>query len=167
MSEMPSPLSEEAQLAHDVLRDILRHMAFPAAVEVTEDAEQIVLTMTSEQSMGVLIGKGGQTLNAIELLVRTIAQTRLHTLDKHIVVDAEGYRERHAEQLREIARQAAQQVLDTEEPVPLEPMTPRDRRTVHMAIAEIDGVVSASAGVEPYRHVLVCLPGQYKESDEG
>lgn len=90
-------------------------------------------------------------------------QTKLHDVKKHIMVDAEGYRGRHANSLEDIARQAAEQVLASGEPVPLEPMSPRDRRTVHMALAEIDGVASVSAGEDPYRHVVVCLPGQCEE----
>ena len=164
MSDMTAtPLSQEAQIARQVLQEILQHMDFAAEVEVQEQPEQIMLTMVSDRPMGLLIGKGGQTLNAIELLVRTITQTKLQALERHIVVDAEGYRARHAERLEEAARLAARQVLETGESIPMEPMNPRDRRTVHMAIAEIEGVASTSAGEEPYRHVVVCLPGQCEE----
>jgi len=159
MSEM-TPISDEATTARQVLNDILQQMGFAASVEVEETPEQILLTMTSDRPMGLLIGKGGQTLNAIELLVRTITQTKLHTLGKHVVVDAEGYRARQSERLQDIARQAAEQVLATGEPVPLEPMSPRDRRTVHMTLVEIEGVESTSVGEEPYRHIVVSLPGQ-------
>lgn len=167
MSEITPPLSEEAIVARQVLQEILQHMKFDAQVEAQEDPEQVLLTMVSTQPMGLLIGKGGQTLNAIELLVRTITQTRLHSLERHVVVDAEGYRGRHTDRLSELARQAAQRVQETGEPVPMEPMNPRDRRTVHMAIAEIEGVRSVSAGEDPYRHVVVCLPGQCEEGEEG
>jgi spoIIIJ-associated protein len=159
MSDM-IPLSEEATTARQVLQDILLHMTFEATIEAEESSEQIVLTMNSDRPMGLLIGKGGQTLNAIELLVRTITQTRLHALGKHIVVDAEGYRARQSERLQEMARQAASQVLATGEPVPMEPMSPRDRRTVHMTLVDIEGVESTSVGEEPYRHIVVSLPGQ-------
>jgi spoIIIJ-associated protein len=153
-------------VARQVLQEILQHMNFAARVDVQENPEQVMLTMVSDQPMGLLIGKGGQTLNAIELLVRTIVQTKIHTLERHIVVDAEGYRARHSERLEELARQAAQKVQESGEPVPMEPMNPRDRRTVHMAIAEIEGVASVSAGEEPYRHVVICLPGQCEEGNE-
>jgi len=158
MSDEMIPLSDEATTACQVLQDILQHMSFDAAIAVEETPEQILLTMTSDQPMGLLIGKGGQTLNAIELLVRTITQTKLHAPGKHVVVDAEGYRARQTERLEELARQTARQVLETGEPVPLEPMSPRDRRTVHMTLAEIEGVESTSVGEEPYRHIVVSLP---------
>jgi len=159
MSEI-TPISDEATTARQVLCEILRQMGFEAAVEMEETPEQILLTMSSERPMGLLIGKGGQTLNAIELLVRTITQTKLRSPGKHIELDAEGYRARQAERLRDMARQAAEQVLATGEPVPLEPMSPRDRRTVHMTLVEIEGVESTSVGEEPYRHIVVSLPGQ-------
>jgi len=159
MSEI-TPFSDEAQVARQILQEMLQQMGFEATIEVEETPEQIDLTLISDRPMGLLIGKGGQTLNAIELLVRTITQTKLHTLEKHIMVDAEGYRARHAEWLQGLARQAAEQVLATGEPVPMEPMSPRDRRTVHMTLAEIEGVESVSVGEEPYRHIVICLPGQ-------
>ena len=164
MSET-TPVSNEGQVARQVLQEILQHMSFDATIDVEESPEQIMLTMVSEHPMGLLIGKGGQTLNAIELLVRTITQTKIHSLEKHIVIDAEGYRARHTDRMQELARQAAQQVLETGESVPLEPMSPRDRRTVHMTLAEIDGVESTSVGEEPYRHIVVCLPGQGAEGE--
>ena len=160
-----TPLSNEGQVARQVLQEILQHMGFDASIDAEESPEQITLTMVSEQPMGLLIGKGGQTLNAIELLVRTITQTKIHTLEKHIVIDAEGYRARHTDRLQDLARQAAQQVLETGEAVPMEPMSPRDRRTVHMTLAEIDGVESTSVGEEPYRHIVVSLPGQGEQGE--
>ena len=153
MTEMP--LSGEAELAQQVLQETVRLMGFPATVSATEEPEQIVLTLTSDEPMGLLIGKGGQTLNAIELVVRTIVEQKLHHAEKRIVIDAEGYRARHAERLEQMAREAAQRVLDTGEPFAMEPMNARDRRTVHMTIAEIPGVASESHGEDPFRHLVI------------
>lgn len=159
-------MSPHAQIACEVLTEILKRMEFPGTIEVAETPEQITLTMVSDQPMGLLIGKGGQTLNAIELVVKTIVQTKAHSVQQHIVVDAEGYRDRHADRLGEIARAAVARVKETGEAVPLEPMNPRDRRTIHMVLAEIDGVESVSAGEEPFRHIVVCLPGQCGEDNK-
>ena len=164
MSEM-TPLSEDALIAQEVMQAILREMAFPAEVTVSETPEQIQLTLSSEQPMGLLIGRNGQTLNAIELLVKTIAQHKLHMFHRHLLVDAEGYRQHQTDRLEETARQAANEVLDTGESVSLEAMNARDRRTVHMTIAEIEGVSSFSVGEEPYRHLVICLPGQEEKED--
>jgi len=156
-------LSEEAPIAQSVLSDILREMGFPAAVDVEETPDQIILTVTSEQPLGLLIGKGGQTLNAMELIVKQITQHRMKGHGKHLMIDAEGYRERHAERLRELARDVADRVVESGEAISMEPMNARDRRTVHMVVSEIDGIATYSAGEDPYRYVVVCLPGQEPE----
>jgi len=160
-----TPLTEEALLAQGVLQEMLQKMDFPAQVAVSETSEQILLTMHSDEPMGLLIGRNGQTLNAIELLVKTITQHKLKHFHRHLLVDAEGYRQRQTDRLETTAREAAEQVLATGEPVELEPMNARDRRTIHMVIAGIDGVSSYSIGEDPYRHLVLCLPGQ--EAGEG
>jgi len=162
----PASLSEEAQTALEVLEEILRQMSFPATVEVSETSDQVLLNMTSNEPLGLLIGKGGQTLNALELLIRTITQQKLHIHGKRVVVDAEGYRTRQTQRLVDMAHAAARQVLESGECVPLEPMTARDRRTVHMAALEIEGVESFSVGEEPYRHIVLCPPGEKPEGAE-
>jgi len=155
----PASISPEAELAQKVLRETLRLMDFSATVEIEETPEQILLTLISDQPMGVLIGKSGQTLNALELVVRTIVEHQLRSAEKRIVIDAEGYRQRHADHLRETARAAAQRVLDTGEPFAMEPMNARDRRTVHTEITEIAGLATESAGEDPFRHIVIRLAG--------
>ncbi|OPZ83557.1 MAG: R3H domain protein [bacterium ADurb.Bin429] len=159
------PLSEQAAIAKEVVETVVDYLDFPVpvAVEVREDDEQVSVSITSEEPLGVLIGKGGQTLNALEMIVKEIVFHRTGARGKHIMLDAEGYRERQTESLRELARENAQRVLDTGESVALEPMTARDRRTVHMALADIEGVSSFSVGEEPHRHLVICLPGQEAE----
>ncbi|HEY3377975.1 MAG TPA: R3H domain-containing nucleic acid-binding protein [Armatimonadota bacterium] len=161
MSES-TPLSEQAQVAEAALREMLRQMEFPAPVtiDVSETPEQITLAMHSEQPLGVLIGKGGQTLNALELLVTLIARHKTDAYGKRVVLDAEGYRGQQTGRIEEIARAAAHRVLESGENVELEPMNARDRRTAHMAISEIEGVSTVSIGEEPYRRLVVSLPGQ-------
>lgn len=161
MSESTPQLSEFAEAAHRVLQEIIREMAFPGQVDisVTETPEQVMLAISSEEPLGVLIGQGGQTLNALELLVRTMAQHKTASHGKAITVDAEGFRTQQVDQMTVVARAAAEEAIATGEPVALDPMTPRDRRTVHMVIAEIPGVVSDSAGEEPNRHIVVYPEG--------
>lgn len=156
------PLSEQAQVAKAVLTEMLRQMDFPgeAFVSVAETAEQITLSMQSEEPLGLLIGKAGQTLNAIELLVTLITRHKTQEYGKRLVVDAEQYRAQQTRRIEDIAQAAAEKVRATGESVALEPMNARDRRTVHMVVAEIEGLCSTSVGEEPYRHLVICLPGQ-------
>ncbi|HOF88229.1 MAG TPA: R3H domain-containing nucleic acid-binding protein [Armatimonadota bacterium] len=156
------PLSDQAAIAKEVVENVVDYLDFatPVAVDVREDDEQISVSLTGEEPLGVLIGKGGQTLNALEMIVKEIVFHRTGARGKHIMLDAEGYRARQTERLREVARENARRVLETGEAVALEPMTARDRRTAHMALAEIEGVSSFSVGEEPHRHLVICLPGQ-------
>ncbi|MHB9026182.1 MAG: Jag family protein [Armatimonadota bacterium] len=163
MTEEQTPVFDQAQVAREVLETILREMVFPSAVEVEETEEQVVLTITSEAPMGLLIGKGGQTLNALELIVKQITQHKTGSYGKHLVLDAEGYRTRTADRLTELAQETAERVRDLGETVELEPMSPRDRRTVHLALQEAEGVETYSKGDDPYRRVVVCPAGQKPE----
>lgn len=161
MSE-PTPLSEQAQVAQDVLNEMIRQMEFPAPVSIqaSETAEQVTLDLHSEEPLGILIGKGGQTLNAIELLVTLITRHKTGSYGKRLVVDAEGYRKQQSVRIEEMAQAAAQHVLESGESEELPAMNARDRRVAHMAIADIEGVQSTSIGEEPYRRLVICLPGQ-------
>lgn len=156
-------VSEQAVLAQRVLLDMLYEMNYPSEVDIAETDEEIVLTITSSQPPGILIGKGGQTLDAVEMLVKQIVHHKTQAYGKHIQVDAEGYRAQHAEKLRELARKTALEVLESGESISLHPMTPRDRRNVHMAVLEVEGLETFSVGEEPYRHIVICLTGQRPE----
>lgn len=166
MSEM-APLSQQAQVAREVLEEMLRQMEFPApvSVAVTETPEQVALALSSEEPLGILIGKGGQTLNAVELLVTLITRHKTDEYGKRLVIDAEGYREQQSARIEEVAREAAQRVLETGENQELPPMNARDRRVAHMAVSELEGVATVSVGEELYRHLVICLPGQEPVAD--
>ena len=167
MSES-TPLTEQAIVAKAALQEMLLQMEFPGPVtiEASETEDQIMLSLHSEEPLGMLIGKGGQTLNAIELLITLIARNKTGEYGKRLQIDAEGYRQQQSQRIEEIAHAAAQQVLDTGESVVLEPMNARDRRIAHMTVAEIEGVKTVSVGEEPYRHLVICLPGQEPPEDE-
>jgi spoIIIJ-associated protein len=158
---------EEGEMARGILVDILGKMGFPGTVEMTETPEQVVLTVSSEEPLALLIGKGGQTLNALELLVRTITQNKRHAYGKHITVDAEGYRAQHTGRLEELAREAAQRVKESATPITMDPMPARDRRTVHMTAVETPGITTYSTGEEPYRRVVIIPEGYETEEEQG
>jgi spoIIIJ-associated protein len=167
MSESTPP-SDQARVADAAVQEMLRQMEFsaPVTITVTETEEQVTLTLTSDVSLDALIGKGGQTLNAIEMLVTLIARHKTEAYGKRLVLDAEGFRAKQTARIEEVTREAIARVLDTGETVPLEPMNARDRRIAHMVISEAEGVSGGSVGEEPYRHLVVCLPGQEPEDRE-
>lgn len=161
---LPEDASIE-EIAVAALEAILAHMAMPALVEVVEPtseetAEEEPLTLNirteSEQALSLLIGRRGETLSALQLLVNLIVakQTGHH---ERIIVDAEGYRLRREENLRSMAMRVAAQVRRSGHPVTLEAMPPAERRIVHMTLAETDDIGTESTGEGDQRRVVVSL----------
>lgn len=124
-------------------------------VHVAEDEDQVSLTMTSEGPLDALIGKSAQVLNALEMITALIVRQKIHAYGKRMVVDADGYRAQQEERLAELARATVEKVLASGEPVALDPMNARDRRIVHTAVTEMEGISTTSEGEDPYRHVVV------------
>jgi spoIIIJ-associated protein len=161
---LPDDASIE-EIAVAALEAILAHMAMPALVEVVEPtseetAEEEPLTLNirtqSEQALSLLIGRRGETLSALQLLVNLIVakQTDHH---ERIIVDAEGYRLRREDNLRSMAMRVAAQVRRSGHPVTLEAMPPNERRIVHMTLAETDDIGTESTGEGDQRRVVVSL----------
>ena len=132
-------------------------MGLRCTVDVHESDDAVTATCTGGE-LGLLIGKHGQTIDALQYLVNAIV-ARGPFERKRVVVDAAGYRDRRRQTLDGLAVRAADQVVATGQPVDLEAMTSVERRLVHERLKEYPGVATASEGTEPYRHVVV-LPAQ-------
>jgi spoIIIJ-associated protein len=109
----------------------------------------------SGSELGLLVGPGGRTLNAIQDLARVSAQRRLGDHETRLRVDVAGYRERREAALAAFARDVAEQVRASGTPRSLEPMTSSDRKVVHDVLNEEDGVSSRSVGEDPDRRIIV------------
>ena len=113
--------------------------------------------------VGVLIGRRGSTLDAVQYIVNLAAGNYWRQLEAsghpreriRIIVDAEGYRHRREASLKRLARSVADRVVREGEDIRLEPMNPMERRIVHIAIQECEGVESFSEGKDPFRYVVV------------
>ncbi len=105
--------------------------------------------------LGILIGRHGQTIDAIQYLANVIAWRAHGEERKDVVVDAAGYRDRRRATLESLARRSADQAKATGRPVELEPMTSIERRIVHLCLKELAGVSTRSEGEEPHRYVVV------------
>jgi len=127
-------------------------------VDVHEDAAAIVVTC-SAADVALLIGRHGQTIDAVQYLLNAIAHRAYGDERKEVVVDAAGYRERRRAALELLAERAAQQVRASGERVELEPMTAVERKVVHLKLQELAGVQTSSEGTEPNRYVVV-LPAR-------
>jgi spoIIIJ-associated protein len=146
-------LDEEADAAADFLEGLLDAMDLPGdlRIRVHEDHAEVEVV---EIGSGALIGRRGQTLEAIQELVRCALQREFQRRSR-VKIDAEGYRSRRLEKLLEKAEEAIEAVLDGAEPERLEPMDVFERKAVHQLVAEYDGVSSRSQGREPARRVII------------
>ena len=105
------------------------------------------------QDLGVLIGRHGQTIDAVQYLASAVLFRS--GVQKNVVVDAAGYRSRRQATLETLALRAARQAAERGEPVALEPMTASERRIVHETLKDDPAVETGSEGAEPQRHVVV------------
>jgi len=148
-------IDEEAEAAADLLEGLLDAMDLPGDLRISvQDAHAEVEVIGLEE--GVLIGRRGQTLEAVQELVRTAMQRRFERRSR-VLVDVDGYRARRLEKLLERADEAVQEVLASGASQRLEPMDSIERRLVHQRVAETDGVVSNSHGREPSRRIVIEL----------
>jgi spoIIIJ-associated protein len=148
----PSAESDAEAAARDVVERIAG--AIGASVRTAVVEEDGVVTVTcSGPDLGLLIGRHGQTIDAIQYLANAI--NRAEGRESSVVVDASGYRARRASSLRATARNSAKRALATGRPVELEPMTAVERRIVHESLKDDPEVETSSEGSEPNRYVVV------------
>jgi len=148
---------EESELAADVRALLVRitaEIGVDCRVDIREDEESLV-ALCSGRDLGLLIGKHGQTIDAIQYLVNAIAFRSWPDDRKVIVVDAAGYRARRQASLEALAVRSAERAVRSGEPVELEPMTAVERKVVHVRLKEFDGVETTSEGTEPNRFVVI------------
>ena len=121
-----------------------------------EEEEETVYELATSENYGVLIGRHGETLDAVQYLVRLFANKNTEG-HKKVSINIGDYREKRAESLREFAARSASQVLKYGRNVKLDPMNPYERRIIHTAIQEIEGVTSHSVGYDAERRVIITL----------
>ncbi|MDP9340970.1 MAG: protein jag [Actinomycetota bacterium] len=157
LEEDTEELDDQADVAMDFLEGLFDAMGLPAELESNLDEGTMyvdVWASDSEESMGLLIGRHGQTLEALQDLVRSAVQRK--TGDRcRVVVDVEDYRKRRRSQLVSRAQTAARRVKKSGKPESLEPMNAFERKIVHDAAAEVGGVETASEGQDPDRRVVI------------
>ena len=138
-----------------ILNNLINSTGLEADVYVRDQMEEgsIVFELEGKDS-GLLIGRRGETLSSLEYLVRLMASK---TLDKraNIMIDVEDYRLRRKEKLEDIAKKTAKKVSETGKRITLEPMSAADRRIVHMALADLEDVITQSRGEGLQRKVVI------------
>ena len=150
----PADESELAAEARELIEKIVDGIGVNARVDLEED-DEVITVSCSGPDLGMLIGRHGQTIDAIQYLANA-AMYRGHDEDrKEIVVDAAGYRARRRASLEALAVRSAERAVASGDPVELEPMTAVERKVVHLRLKEFHGVETTSDGTEPNRFVVI------------
>jgi spoIIIJ-associated protein len=146
----------QADAVADFIEELLDRMGIDAIAEPTTHSGHVYVDILDgdEDDMALLIGRHGQTLDAIQEVARTAVGRRLDQRIR-VLVDVEGYRKRHDDRLMEQAREVAERVADSGVEERLDPMNAYERKLVHDVVAGVDGVESVSEGADPDRFVVV------------
>jgi len=160
-----------AEKASDFLLGVLERMGISADIDIKEDEDRTVLEIQTADTE-LVIGRRGVVIDALQHLVNKAVfkerggesgergaerpeKSERGERGKPLIVDAGGFRDKQLERLRSLAQKMATQALETKQIVALQPMSPHDRRIVHMAISEIPGLTTRSEGEGDDRHILV------------
>jgi spoIIIJ-associated protein len=156
----PSRAAEEVS-ASEILKGILDRMGIPGAAIVEAETERGLLLEVSGSNMGRLIGKRGETLDAVQRIVSSAVNKG--TPDRRrIIIDVEKYRAKREESLETLARNTAEKVVKYNRDMHLEPMNAYSRHVIHLALQDNPYVTTHSVGNEPRRCVIISLSGAKK-----
>ncbi|MCL1845113.1 MAG: protein jag [Defluviitaleaceae bacterium] len=144
---------EPIQAVKDFLREVTLAMGLDVKIEANQKDKNLYVNLTCEH-MGILIGKRGQTLDALQYITN-LAVGRHGELQMGVVIDTENYRRRRRDTLESLARTISRKVRDTRQSVKLEPMTRFERHVIHTMLQNDRNVKTHSDGNEPYRHVVI------------
>lgn len=148
------PVEEQAEMAEEFAQGLVEAFGLEGSAEGRADEDRVQVDIDGDD-LGVLIGQDGATMGAIRELVKTALQRQTQGQNARVSIDVGGYNAKRRGALEAFARELAQKALDTGRAQALEPMNPPDRKVVHDAVNEIDGVTTESEGEEPRRRVVI------------
>ena len=151
-----SVVYDPIEIADNFLSKVLSSMNISAVNVVKREGDILIVDIKdiSSTDMGILIGKRGNTLDAIQYLLSLVINKNKDNYIK-VVVDTEGYRAKREETLVRLANKMAEKARYVKRPIKLEPMNPYERRIIHSALQNIPGITTYSEGDEPYRRVVI------------
>ncbi|MBQ2245804.1 MAG: protein jag [Selenomonadales bacterium] len=138
------------------LMDVFAKMNLTVAIEA-EEKEEVVLFDLKGNDLGILIGRHGQTLDALQYLTNLAANKHAGEGRKRIVLDVEDYRKRREETLVRLAQRLANKVKRRNQRIVLEPMSRHERKIIHMALQDDPQIATYSEGEEPYRKIVIAV----------
>lgn len=145
------------------LGEILKIMEIPAECVTSSEEDRITVDLQGPD-MGIIIGRRGETLDALQYLTSLVVNKGEQSYTK-VTVDTENYRQKREETLVRLARKLASKVLKYKRSMSLEPMNPYERRIIHSTLQEFEGVTTSSVGVDPNRKVVVTCEGAAPEQE--
>jgi spoIIIJ-associated protein len=148
-------LEEQGEIGRTFLVGLLAEYGLEATVESRLLDEDTVEIAANGDDLGMLVGPRGSTLAALQDLTRAVVQRQCPSRTDRILVDVAGYRERRSAALKRFSVQIAEEVISSGQEKALEAMSPADRKSVHDAINEMDGVVTRSEGEDPNRYIVI------------
>lgn len=151
MAEQDAAASAVAQVVEAVLRGI----DVDGRLEVSTPEEDALLAHVQTEAPDHVIGRGGQVINAVQYLAVQAAHRAERPTRRRVVVDVNDYRRRRTEALENLAHRAAEEAVTHQEEIELDPMSPAERRIIHMALKDDTSVATRSEGDEPRRRVIV------------
>ena len=158
------PVEAGAERAKDILTDILRHVDVPTVIEAETREEGVYLNIISNGS-GLLIGKRGKTLNALQYLVNRIVQREVGE-NLSVLIDTEGYRSKREVSLTDLAHELSEKVKKSRRPLTTGPMSSQDRRIIHVVLKEDQEVRTKSKGEGNLRRVVIYPAKRAKKADK-
>ncbi len=136
------------------LEELLQFMNIEGSISVKEDGEKLEAEV-SGSNVGALIGRRGKTLSDMQYLLNVVMKRQFAGLNKMVVLDVENYRSRREKTLTQLAKNVARKVRQEGREQALEPMTPQERRIIHLALHDAPEVTTYSDGEEPHRKVVI------------
>jgi len=145
--------AQAVELAMEFLGNVFQKMGVKVKEEISQDEEFLRLNFTGDD-LGILIGRRGETLDALQYLTNLVV-ARKATGKVRVILDVEGYRQRREDTLVKLAQRLADKAKKTGQSVVLEPMSPHERRIIHTALQNDLRIRTHSEGEEPYRKVVI------------
>lgn len=149
-------INDPQKVTEEFLYSIFKELNIDAKVIVTRTGNELFVEVLGKygNDMGVLIGKRGKTLDSLQYLLSLVVNKNREKYLR-VILDTENYRKKREETLTKLANRLAKKAIETKKPVRLEPMNPFERRIIHSALQNVDGVETYSEGEEPYRKVVI------------
>ncbi|HVB94525.1 MAG TPA: RNA-binding cell elongation regulator Jag/EloR [Acidimicrobiales bacterium] len=148
-------IGQQGEAAKDFMAGLIREFGLQADIDVRELDEETVEVAASGDNLGLLVGPRGATLSAVQDLTRTFVQRQSESRTDRILVDVGGYREKRSAALRRFTEGIVAEVKESGSERALEPMNAADRKVVHDAVNEVEGVQTRSEGDDPARYVVI------------